>query len=40
MGGHGAMIAALKTGKYRSASAFSPMSHPSICERWGIKAYK
>ncbi|ANJ66347.1 S-formylglutathione hydrolase [Halothiobacillus diazotrophicus] len=35
MGGHGALICALKeSGAYRSASAFAPISHPSISP-WG-----
>jgi S-formylglutathione hydrolase len=29
MGGHGALICALKTGQYRSVSAFAPMSNPT-----------
>lgn len=38
MGGHGALIAALREpGRYRSVSAFSPISHPSRC-LWGQKA--
>jgi S-formylglutathione hydrolase len=28
MGGHGALIAALKTGKYKSVSAFAPICNP------------
>lgn len=40
MGGHGALIVALKTGKYRSVSAFAPISNPSVTERWGQKAFK
>mmetsp|Transcript_1519 Transcript_1519/g.1781 ORF Transcript_1519/g.1781 Transcript_1519/m.1781 type:complete len:283 (-) Transcript_1519:1799-2647(-) len=39
MGGHGALICALKNpGMYRSASAFSPICHPSNCP-WGEKAF-
>lgn len=35
MGGHGALICALKeVGAYRSVSAFSPINHPSVCD-WG-----
>lgn len=35
MGGHGALICALKeTGQYRSVSAFSPICNPVICD-WG-----
>ncbi len=35
MGGHGALICALKeTGAYRSVSAFAPICHPSVCG-WG-----
>jgi len=38
MGGHGALICALKNpGKYQSVSAFAPICHPSECP-WGIKA--
>ena len=40
MGGHGALIAALKTGKYKSVSAFAPISNPTASERWAQKAYK
>lgn len=39
MGGHGALIAGLKTGLYRSVSAFAPMSNPSKCYNWGIKGF-
>jgi S-formylglutathione hydrolase len=39
MGGHGALICALRhPGRYRSASAFAPISHPSDCP-WGRKAF-
>lgn len=35
MGGHGALICALKEqGSYRSVSAFAPICHPSVCG-WG-----
>ena len=35
MGGHGALICALKNpGKYRSVSAFAPICHPSVAP-WG-----
>lgn len=35
MGGHGALICALKeAGSYRSVSAFSPICHPLVCG-WG-----
>jgi S-formylglutathione hydrolase len=35
MGGHGALICALKEpGGYRSVSAFAPICHPSVCG-WG-----
>lgn len=35
MGGHGALICALKeAGAYRSVSAFAPICHPSVCG-WG-----
>jgi S-formylglutathione hydrolase len=38
MGGHGALIAALREPeRYQSVSAFSPISHPSLCP-WGQKA--
>ena len=38
MGGHGALIAALKNpDKYRSVSAFAPISSPTRCP-WGEKA--
>ena len=37
MGGHGALTIALKNpDKYKSVSAFSPISHPSDCT-WGQK---
>nr|MBO2509510.1 S-formylglutathione hydrolase [Gammaproteobacteria bacterium] len=39
MGGHGALICALKNpGRYRSVSAFAPISNPSNCP-WGEKAF-
>ena len=39
MGGHGALIAALKNpGRYRSVSAFAPICAPSHCP-WGEKAF-
>jgi len=39
MGGHGALICALKNpGKYRSVSAFAPISNPIECP-WGVKAF-
>jgi S-formylglutathione hydrolase len=39
MGGHGAMVLALKQPKrYRSVSAFSPIAAPSLCP-WGNKAF-
>ena len=35
MGGHGALICALKEpGAYRSVSAFAPICHPTVCS-WG-----
>ncbi len=38
MGGHGALICALKNpGMYQSVSAFSPICNPAECA-WGIKA--
>ena len=40
MGGHGALISALKTGQYKSVSAFAPISNPSKSANWGIKAFK
>lgn len=39
MGGHGALICALKNpGLYKCVSAFSPICNPSNCP-WGIKAF-
>jgi S-formylglutathione hydrolase len=39
MGGHGALVAALRhPGRYRSVSAFAPIAHPSACP-WGQKAF-
>lgn len=39
MGGHGALIAALKNpGFYQSVSAFSPIANPTQCP-WGKKAF-
>jgi len=39
MGGHGALVCALKNpGKYKSASAFAPICHPTGCP-WGEKAF-
>ncbi|KAJ3296019.1 hypothetical protein HK104_002050 [Borealophlyctis nickersoniae] len=39
MGGHGALITALKNpGKYKSVSAFAPIANPTECE-WGKKAF-
>ena len=39
MGGHGALIVALKNpGKYRSVSAFAPICAPTQCA-WGEKAF-
>lgn len=39
MGGHGALICALKNpGRYRSVSAFAPISSPSHCQ-WGQDAF-
>lgn len=38
MGGHGALVCALRNpGRYRSVSAFAPISHPIDCP-WGQKA--
>lgn len=40
MGGHGALICALKChGQYKSVSAFSPICNPVNCP-WGEKAFK
>lgn len=39
MGGHGALICALKNpGLYKTASAFAPISNPMLCP-WGKKAF-
>eukprot|EP00168_Porphyra_purpurea_P018270 TRINITY_DN6717_c0_g1_i1.p1 TRINITY_DN6717_c0_g1~~TRINITY_DN6717_c0_g1_i1.p1 ORF type:complete len:184 (+),score=59.17 TRINITY_DN6717_c0_g1_i1:698-1249(+) len=39
MGGHGALTLALRhPGMYASASAFSPVAHPTACP-WGVKAF-
>lgn len=39
MGGHGALIAALKNpGRYASVSAFAPIANPTECP-WGQKAF-
>lgn len=39
MGGHGALICALKNpDQYRSVSAFAPIANPSQCD-WGRKAF-
>lgn len=39
MGGHGALICALKNpGKYHSVSAFAPICNPMQCN-WGKKAF-
>ena len=39
MGGHGALICALRNpGMYKAVSAFAPIANPSICP-WGIKAF-
>ncbi|KJE96801.1 esterase D/formylglutathione hydrolase, variant 1 [Capsaspora owczarzaki ATCC 30864] len=39
MGGHGALICALKNpGMYKSVSAFAPICHPTQCP-WGTKAF-
>lgn len=39
MGGHGALVLALRNpGRYRSVSAFSPISNPVNCP-WGHKAF-
>ena len=40
MGGHGALICALKCpGKFKSVSAFAPISNP-IQAPWGQKAFR
>jgi len=40
MGGHGALVCALKNpGKYKSVSAFAPITNPTQCP-WGQKALK
>lgn len=40
MGGHGALICALKNpGFYKSVTAFAPISNPSVSP-WGIKCFK
>jgi S-formylglutathione hydrolase len=39
MGGHGALICALKNpGRYSSVSAFAPICNPCACP-WGLKAF-
>jgi len=39
MGGHGALICALKNpGRYKSVSAFAPITNPSVVP-WGLKAF-
>ncbi|MGL1832642.1 S-formylglutathione hydrolase [Rhodocyclaceae bacterium SMB388] len=39
MGGHGALVCALRNpGRYRSVSAFAPITHPMDCP-WGEKAF-
>jgi len=39
MGGHGALICALKNpGQYKTVSAFAPISNPILCS-WGKKAF-
>jgi S-formylglutathione hydrolase len=39
MGGHGALVCAMRhPGRYRSVSAFAPISQPSACP-WGRKAF-
>jgi len=40
MGGHGALVCALKNpGKYKSVSAFAPITNPMNCD-WGRKAFQ
>ncbi|MDX1819028.1 MAG: S-formylglutathione hydrolase [Marinobacter sp.] len=40
MGGHGALICALKNpGRYQSVSAFAPIANPTECP-WGQKAFR
>lgn len=39
MGGHGALICALKNpGQFKTVSAFAPISNPILCP-WGKKAF-
>lgn len=39
MGGHGALICALKNpGRYKTVSAFAPICNPILCP-WGKKAF-
>lgn len=38
MGGYGALTGFLKTGKYKSVSAFAPIANPSECQ-WGEKNF-
>ncbi|EJU00138.1 alpha/beta-hydrolase [Dacryopinax primogenitus] len=38
MGGHGALTLYLKSGQYRSCSAFAPITNPRLCP-WGKKAF-
>lgn len=40
MGGHGAIMGGFKTDKYRSVSAFAPISHPTQNETFGTVAYQ
>lgn len=39
MGGHGALVSALKTGQFKSVSAFAPMGNPTKSPAWGQKAF-
>jgi S-formylglutathione hydrolase len=39
MGGHGALISGLKTGAFKSVSAFAPITNPTQ-SAWGTKAYE
>ncbi len=40
MGGHGALVCAFRNpGRYRSVSAFAPVSAPARCP-WGVKAFE
>jgi S-formylglutathione hydrolase len=38
VGGHGALITAMKTNRFKSVSAFAPVCHPSVSP-WGTNAF-